>query len=132
MTSFDAIAGVDNNDPFVTPAGYAAADSFHIPTGTYGEDPFGPAAGDYASAFKNDDAFVNQSINHTGSTAQPRIDIDEYLKAQGGEMAYTTSAGHIDDTGMGFLGDDGMDMDTMASHASTAGFGESVIPGMDK
>jgi hypothetical protein len=133
ITSFDAIAGVDNNDPFVTPAGYATADSFHIPTGTYGEDPFGPPAGDYASAFKNDDSFVNQSMSHTGSTVQPRIDIDEYLKAQGGEMAnYTTSAGHIGDTGLGFAGDDGMDMDMMASHAPTAEFGEPVIPGMDK
>jgi hypothetical protein len=132
MTSFDAIPGVDNNDPFVTPAGYAAADSFHIPTGTYGADPFGPPAGDYVSAFQNDDSFVNQSMGHTGSTAQPRIDIDEYLKAQGEEMAYTTSAGHIGDTGMGFAGDDGVDMDIMASHAPTAEFGESVIPGMDK
>jgi hypothetical protein len=132
-TSFAAVAGVDNNDPFVIPAGYATADSFHIPTGTYGNDPFGPPAGDYAAIFKNNDSLLNQSMSHTGSTVQGNIDIDEYLKAQGGEMAnYTTSAGHVGDIGMGFAGDDGMDMDVMAPHAPTAEFGESGIPGMDK
>jgi hypothetical protein len=126
-TSFDAVAGADNNDPFFTPGGYATAHMFHTPTGTYGNDTFGPPAGDYT--FTNGGAYLDQTMGRTGSSALPSIDIHEFLKQNDPE--FTMPGDDVGGTGMGLDGD-AMDMDAMTSHAPVAEYDESVIAGMDK
>ena len=75
----------DNGDAFVTPGGYATADLFHAPTGTYG-DPFGPPVGDYTHASINNGPFIHQNLGHTDSTGKRVIDVDEYLMQTDGVM----------------------------------------------
>jgi hypothetical protein len=128
-TSFDAVAGADNIDPFVTPGGYDTANMFHTSTGTYGNEPFGPPASDYTSAFGNGGPFLDQNTGRTGSSALPSIDIHDFLKQN--DPNFTTSADDVGGTSMG-LGGDAMDMDAMPSHAPVAEYDESVIHGMDK
>ncbi|CAD0094596.1 unnamed protein product [Aureobasidium vineae] len=130
--SHEAPVGVNMNDPFIAPADHSAttAGLFHASTGTYHSDPFGPFAGGYAPAHTGNDPFINQNVGHTGSTAQPTIDINDFLNENGGEVNYTTSGG-LGDAGMGF-GEDEMDMDTMATHTPMPDFEEPVIPGMEK
>ncbi|CAD0108929.1 unnamed protein product [Aureobasidium uvarum] len=129
--SHEAPAGVDMNDPFITPAGHGASTNlFHPSTGTYNNDPFAAYNGGYAPAYTDNDPFINQNFGHTGSTAQSATGIDDFLNEKGDEPNYTTSAG-LGDAGMGF-GEDEMDMDTMATHAPMPDFEEPVIPGMEK
>jgi hypothetical protein len=128
-TSFDAVAGADNNDPFITPGGYVTADMFHNPTGTYDNEPFGPPAGDYTPVFGNSNPYLDQNTGRTGSSALPSIDIHDFLKQN--DPNFTTSADDVGGTGMG-LGGDAMDMDAMTSHAAVTEYDESVIHGMDK
>jgi len=131
-TSYNAVAGVDNMDPFVTPTTHATTD-FHVPTGTYG-DPYGAPASDYTHGFINHDSFVNQNLDRTDANGKRVIDVDEYLMQTDGVMPadYTTSAGRVGDHGMGLGGDYEMDMDAMVPHAPVAEHAESVISGMDK
>jgi hypothetical protein len=129
MTSFDAVGGADNIDPFVTPGGYVTADMFHTSTGTYGNEPFGPPAGDCTPAFGNGGPFLDQNTGRTGSSALPSIDIHDFLKQN--DPNFTTSADDVGGTSMG-LGGDAMDMDAMAPYAPIAEYDESVIHGMDK
>jgi hypothetical protein len=131
-TSYNAIAGVDNNDPFITPAGHVTTD-FHAPTGTY-VDPFGPRPDALAQAFINNDGLYDQSVDRTGSGPQCVIDVDDFLRENDGVMPtnYSTSAGHVGDHGTGLGRDYEMDMDAMVPRAPITEHDESLISSMDK
>lgn len=136
-TSYNAVTGVDINDPFVNHGGHATTDFFHTPTGTYTDAFAGLPAADYIPAFNSNNSLKSlpkQSMPRTDSDGKPIIDVDDYLRIRDGVIPtnYGTSDGNAGGHGMDFGGGDQMDMDTLAHQSPGTENLESVISGMDK
>jgi hypothetical protein len=134
MASYNAVTGVDINDPFINHGGHATTDFFHTPTGTYTDAFAGLPAADYIPAFDSNKSLLQVSKHRTDSDGKPIIDVHDFLRIRDGVMPtnYSTSAGNAGGHGMGFGGGDQMDMDAMPHQAPGTENIESVISGMDK